>query len=583
MHSIENLKATLGRIDGKGYNAYKDLEGAYEFRWFTLHVDHAQGDPFASPSRLRARVPMQRAGYPRDVFNTRIRRIAFEDFVTRRTAQAVFRETRRKEQDAKGPTLIIDTPGQEVLERTCCRITNDWVEVRFYMNLPAAGRRILGRQARDVLCERIPEIIQKGLLWRSYSQKEPWAFVECVENQETIREKLDAMGLIAFIADGAVLPRESGVSQRPLARKEAVPFKSPDSLRVSIELPNPMRYDPRAERRITGMGVPKGVTLIVGGGYHGKSTLLKALERGVYPHVPGDGREYVVTTRRAVKIRAEEGRRVQRVDISPFIGRLPGGRDTRSFSTENASGSTSQAANIMEALEMGADALLLDEDTSATNFMVRDVRMQTLVPRENEPITAFIDRVREIHDSLGVSTVLVMGGCGDYFDVADLIVMMKEYAPSNVTEEARKVAAIHDTGRSAEAGPDAAWRMERIPLPAGFDSSLGKKRVKIEARGLDWIQYGAERIDVRDIEQIVDICQSRSVGVAIHLAATRFLDGKVPLRTALERLEGYLDENGMDLLDPYFRGETHPGSFARPRSLEIAAAVNRLRSVKFRG
>ena len=367
-NTIENLRRMLFRIDGKSFRAYKDLEGAHEFGWFTLYMDHVQGDPFAAPSLLRARVPMKRAGIPRDLFRNRIRRIALEDFAARQVDRAIVRESRRIQGSGKSGLISIDAGGQEVLERTACKVTPEWVEMRFFVGLPADGRSILGRQAQTLLCEALPDIVQRGLLWRRYPEKPAWAFVECVENQESIRDRLDELGLAAFVADGSILPRETGHTQRPLPGDRAVPFQSPASLRIRLELPNPVTRDPSASRSLTGMGIPKGVTLIVGGGYHGKSTLLKALERGVYPHIPGDGREYVVTSRHAVKIRAEDGRRVERVDISPFIDNLPGGVDTRAFSTDNASGSTSQAANIMEALEMGADTLLLDEDTSATNF-----------------------------------------------------------------------------------------------------------------------------------------------------------------------------------------------------------------------
>ncbi len=582
MTTIDQLRRTLFRIDGKAYKVYKDLEGTYDFGWFTLYMDHVQGDPFAAPSLLRARVPMNRASFPADLFRNRIRRIALEDYVARRMDLAVFRESRRIQGSGKSGMITIDSGAQEIFERTACKITPDWVEIRFFVGLPAAGRSILGRQARTLLCEALPDLVQKGVLWRSYPKESAWAFVECVENQDSIRHRLDEMGLVAFVGNGSILPREAGHSQHPMARDKAIPFTSPESLQVSMTLPNPVSRDAGSPRKITGMGVPKGVTLVVGGGYHGKSTLLRALERGVYFHIPGDGREYVITSPDAVKIRAEDGRRVELVDISPFIGDLPGGLDTSAFRTDNASGSTSQAANIMEAMEMGASTLLLDEDTSATNFMVRDARMQALVDKDFEPITPFIDRVRELYDTLGVSTVLVMGGCGDYFDAADRVVMMNEFVPREVTAEARTVAAAHPTGRRSETGPCTDWRLERKPVPAGFDASKGRKRVKIDAKALDTILYGSERINMRNVEQIVDFSQTRAVGTALHLAASRFMDGKTPLREVLEQLDRYLDKNSLDLLDPFHRGEKHPGTFARPRRYEIAAAMNRLRSVKFR-
>lgn len=331
---------------------------------------------------------------------------------------------------------------------------------------------------------------------------------------------------------------------------------------------------------VTGMGVPKGVTLIVGGGYHGKSTLLQAIERGVYPHIPGDGREYVVTSRDAVKIRAEDGRHVEQVDISPFISDLPRGRSTGAFSTDDASGSTSQAAGIVEALEVGATALLLDEDTSASNFMVRDARMQALVHKEHEPITPLVDRVRELADNLGVSTVLVMGGCGDYFDVADRVVMMREYVPQDVTGAARVIVRDYPTRRAVEVSAPLTRCADRVPLGESYDPSRGRRDVKIDAKSLDHIVFGRDPIDLRGVEQLVDMSQTRAIGHAIYLAAERFMDGRATLREVVEALEELLDREGLDLLDPFYRAGEHPGNFARPRKFEVSAAMNRLRRAR---
>jgi predicted ABC-class ATPase len=581
MNREERLRRTLSRIDGRGYKAYKDLEGSYDFGPFSLHIDHVQGDPFAAPSKVRVRVPMRHAALPTSLFSNSVRQMAFEDFLTRKVQRAIYGVLERGRGSGKSGLIAIDAGGQEVLERTTCKVTSHWVEARIYVGLPAAGRRILGREAEKILCDQIPKIVGQGLVWQNLPHEEAKAFVDCVENQEFIRGQLQKRGLIAFVADGAVLPRESGNSQSPLAQKEAILFESPHTLRVTVDLPNPLAGRSAPSHTISGMGIPQGVTLIVGGGYHGKSTLLQALERGVYSHIPGDGREYVVTCRDAVKIRAEDGRRIEQVDISPFITNLPRGLDTKGFCTDNASGSTSQAANIVEALEMGAQALLLDEDTSATNFMVRDVRMQALVNKAFEPITPFIERVHEIHDRFRVSTVLVMGGCGDYFEVADTVIMMREYLPQEVTAEARRVAGDHATGRRMESSPSPEWNLSRTPAPNSFDPSRGRKRVKVDAKARDQILFGTHMIDLRGVEQLVDSSQTRAVGLAIHLAADRFMDGKKALKEILDELEVYLDAKGLDLLDPFHRSERHPGSFARPRKFEIAAAINRLRAVRF--
>ena len=577
MPDSESLRRTLSRIDGRGYKAYKDIQGSYDFGGMTLHIDHVQGDPFAAPSKVRLRVPQDVARIPGDLFGSAVRRVALEDYLARCVRDAIRGTTGGRRGSGKSGLIEIDAGRQEVLERTAVVVTGDWVEARIQVGLPAAGRRVLGREAAEMLCDQAPEIAMQGLTWKHRPQRGARRFVECVENHQHIRGRLDDMGLVAFVSDGAVLPRRTGASDGPLPRDHSVLFQSPGELRVAIELPNP---SDDSARPITGMGIPKGVTLIVGGGYHGKSTVLKAIERGVYPHVPGDGREYAVTCRDAVKIRAEDGRRVESVDISPFIGTLPYGRSTTVFSTDDASGSTSQAANIVEALEVGAKVLLLDEDTSATNFMVRDARMQALVHKEHEPITPFLDRVRELYDVHGVSTILVMGGCGDYFDVADTVIMMRDYLPAEVTGDARRIAEGHATRRQRETLGAMPRCTDRVPLAESFDPSRGRREVKIDAKGVDIILFGREPIDLRGVEQLVDLSQTRAIGNAIHLATERFMDGTRTLREVVDQVEAFFDADGLDPLDPYHRQERHPGNFARPRKYEIAAAINRLRTVR---
>jgi predicted ABC-class ATPase len=578
--SAEDLRRVLRSIDGRGYKAYRELRGGFAFDSLVLYVDHVQGDPFAAPSKLRLRVPQQAAGLPQDLISNPVRRRALEDFLARQAAGFLRGGERRRRGSGKSGVVLVDAGGQQVLERTAAVATADWLELRVQAGLPAAGRRVLGREAEALLCEDLPQLAAASLRWAQLPQDEVRAFVDCVENQEHLRAQLAERGLVAFVADGALLPRESGASDRPLRAGEAVPFRSPPSLRVSLPLAHPFEDAAGRREALTGMGIPRGVSLIVGGGYHGKSTLLHALARAVYPHVPGDGREWVVSDARLVKIRAEDGRRVEQVDIAAFISDLPRGRDTGAFSSEDASGSTSQAANIVEAMEAGATGLLLDEDTCATNFMVRDARMQALVHKRDEPITPFLERVRELYERHGISTVLVMGGCGDYFEVADTVIAMREFEPEEVTEEARRIAAQSPSGRRTEAAGPFAAVTERIPRASSFDSSRGRRDVKIDARGLDRLAFGSDDIDLRCVEQLVDVSQMRATGYALHLAARRFMDGGATLRDVIARLEALLDAEGLDVLDPFHRGGHHPGNFARPRGLEVAAAINRLRSVR---
>jgi predicted ABC-class ATPase len=557
--SLEDLKRELRRIDGRGYRAYKDVGGRWAGDACEVLIDHVQGDPFAAPSRVRIRVAN---AWPVDLFENRVRHIALEDWLARRVADAIRRAAGGRRGSGKSGLVAIDAGGQEVVERTAVALDADGVEARLEVGLPARGRSVLGREAEAVLCDVLPEIAQRAL--EPGEEVEAADFVDGVECQEVLRAQLRERGLVAFVGDGAILPRQTGVSERPLAN--AVPFESPDALLVELELPH-------APHRVSGMGVPQGVTLIVGGGYHGKSTLMRAIQRGVYPHVPGDGREWVVSDPDTVKLRAEDGRRVERVDISPFIGELPGGRNTAAFCSDDASGSTSQAAGIVEAVEAGARVVLMDEDTCATNFMIRDARMQELVAAEDEPITPFLDRVRELWEVLGVSTLLVMGGSGDYFEAADHVIAMRAYRPHVVTERAREIAGERATGRRREARTPLATPTPRVPRADSLDPSRGRRDVKIDARSAEEVGFGEERIDLRAVEQLVERSQTRAVGYALEALRRRHLEGAT-LAQALDALETQLDGEGLESLSRRWI------DLARPRRHEVAAALNRLRTLR---
>jgi predicted ABC-class ATPase len=575
MRGEAELRAILGRIDGQGYGAYRDLAGSFRLGALELAIDQVQPDPFAAPSRVRLRVSQRDAGFEPALFEGRARRLALEDYLARVLAREIARR-RRGVGEGKSGVVAIDAGGQEVLERSAVVVRPDFVEARLSVGLPGEGRRVLGWDAAKLLCDELRQIARLALRASALPPREAADFVGCVEDQEHLRGELRAHGLVAFLADGAVLPRESGASDRPLA-SGALPLRAPDGLRVEL----PLAPRGGAARSVRGLGIPEGVTLVVGGGYHGKSTLLRALERGVYPHVPGDGREAVVTRGDAVKIRAEDGRRVERVDVSAFIGRLPGARAADAFSSDDASGSTSQAANIVEALEAGSRLLLLDEDTSATNFMVRDARMQALVAKEHEPITPFVDRVRELAERHGVSTVLVMGGSGDYLEAADTVIEMRDWQPRVATQAAREVARAHPTGRKPEGAAPFAMPAPRAPVPGSLDASKGRREVRIGVHGRELLEFGVEKIELRAVDQLVDPSQTRAIGFLLDQARRRFIDGKTGLPAILDALDALLDERGLDVLDPLAeRAPRHPGDFARPRRYEVAAALNRLRSLR---
>jgi predicted ABC-class ATPase len=589
----QDLARTLIGMDGRSYPSYKQLHGTHELGDLAVAIDHVQSDPYAPPSRVCVLVDAEDAALPQDLLETADDRIAVGDFLTRRFAAQL--RAAGADRDIR-----IDEPGQQVLARSSVLLTPDRVEVRLEVALPAAGRRIKGRAAARILTELLPEVARAALFHGEFdapTRDALRAHVVLLRDQEHLRASLRERGLIAFVGEGAILPRRSGDSDLPLeTRLGAVPFAVPESLRAEFALPS--------GRTVTGMGIPEGVTVIVGGGYHGKSTLLRAVERGVYPHIAGDGREWVLTRPDAVSIRAEDGRAVTGVDISPFITNLPTGTDTRAFSTTNASGSTSQAANLVEAVEAGASALLIDEDTSATNFMIRDERMRRLIPANREPITPFVDRIRPLYEERGVSTVLVAGGSGAFFDVADHVIALDEYVPRDVTAQARALAA-DDAGAAAAGGPVFAAAVSRVPARGGLGrgeeqgpdaagrgaqhrggrgpagrgaggSGRGKGPKPARARGLGQIQYGTETIELGAVVQLVDPSQTEAIARALDVLS-RELDGETSLAEALDALERRFDAEGLDWLSPH-RG--HPGRLARPRRHELLAAVGRYRRLK---
>lgn len=565
MPTSTDLRNLLARIDRRGYPAYKDTKGTYQFSGYVLSIDHVQSDPFAAPSQLSVRVSGRTAAFPPALYRTGPQRIALQDELTRRFGRQAEQASYQARGSGHSGLISVSRCGQEILERTACRLdpASGDILLRLEVGFPANGRTINARELEKILFELLPRCVETSLFYKNLDPRRLQAVSDLAEDQQYIRQALAERGLCAFVADGSLLPRASGVSALPL--KGGVPFCSPPELAVTLELPH--------RGAVRGMGIPRGVTLIVGGGYHGKSTLLKALELGVYGHISGDGREYVITDGTAVKIRAEDGRSIRDTDISMFINNLPNGKDTTHFSTEDASGSTSQAANVAEALEAGTALLLMDEDTSATNFMVRDELMQRVVHRDMEPITPFIHRVRELYERFGVSTILVAGSSGTFFHAADHIVQMDRYVPRDITALAkREAAAFPLEGAGLEPAREPGSR--RCPRPS--PEFRRGERVKLKPLGRDGVSVNRETVDLRYVEQLADGEQSAALGYCLIYAQQNLLDGRRDLRQVVRELEALLDRRGLEALCPDRAGVPF---LARPRTQEIFACFNRFRGL----
>lgn len=562
------LRRLLERIDGRGYPAYKDIRGAWALPDFTLEIRRVQGDPFAAPSAVAVLLDASAAGFPETATATSARRIGTACLLARTFAGQARRlgRTRRAGHGRSGEIAMAD-PGQVVLPQTAVLLAGDGgLEARFTVGLPANGRRVRGRDAASLLLETLPSLVASSLVAAAHDPEDVSLHAETNEDADFLRAQLPQHGLVAFVADGSLLPRRSGNDDRPLRRADAVPFGSPAAFKTSLERPN--------GPPVWGMGLPEGVTLLAGGGYHGKSTLLNAVARGVYNHRPGDGRERVVADATAMKVQAEDGRAVTGVDISPFIGTLPGGAGTTRFSTANASGSTSQAAAVVEALEAGARLLLIDEDTSATNFMIRDRRMQALVEGRDEPIIPFVDRARSLFEDAGASALIVIGGSGDYLDVADHVIGMAAYEPRDLTGRAREVAAAHPTGRLAETNPPRWPSGRRCPDPGSVRPERGRRRVAVKAHGTAGMEFGRERVQLAGVAQIVSEAQVRAIGLALARARAAMGTNRA-IEDVLATLRDWMDSGGLDAL-----GGDRRGDLAAPRVQEVAAALNRLRTLR---
>lgn len=617
MKSSSDLQRLLESIDRRSYPAYKDARGTYDFTDYTLSIDHVQGDPFASPSKLSVFIPHQKAGYPETYFDTPWKQTALEDYLVRQFYQEIAKFNFRAKGSGKSGLITTSHPGPEVLSRTACECSSKGITARFEAGFPANGRTINSGELIKILFDFLPRCVKSVFYHKNRKPGEVLSVIHLAEDQQFIREELQRLNLVSFVADRAILPRESGISSRPM--KGSVPFVSPDSLKVELNLPH---HGP-----ITGMGLRHGITLIVGGGYHGKSTLLKALESGVYNHVEGDGREYVITDGSAMKLRAEDGRSIQNTDISLFINDLPNKKDTRCFTTEDASGSTSQAAAVIEGIEAGSRAFLIDEDTSATNFMVRDDLMQKVISRSKEPITPFIERARDLYEKAGISTVMVAGSSGAYFYIADTILQMDCYEPYDITDKTKAFCAAYgaqpitsatgfslpskgrklNSGQSRRSMPESTGADgARTTAGNGRDGSYGKdngrgrdgsygrdngygrgggrrgssdsgsrdERIKVKVYGKDSLQVGKSPVDLRFVEQLIDSEQTNALAQMLRYCIEHQLLERYTVTDTVALLQKEITKGGLTAVSDTSYAAM---GLCMPRTQEIFACLNRYR------
>ncbi|WP_290942058.1 ABC-ATPase domain-containing protein [Fibrobacter sp.] len=512
---MKALYQKIRSLQGKNYGLYKSLaDRSWDFGDFVLDFLHVQGDPYAPASRIMIKSSLQMLGYPSEWGGTFERRLALSDFLFRRLGKVV-----REKYPGKDASIVFDAAGPEMLVRNSLWVDNGELRACLQVRLPGDGRKIQAEDAAEILTMVLPDLVSAGL-YNSYESKPEGVEPELLEYYRVLAERkeilsqLEERGLCAFVPDRAVLPRASGLSELPM--DGAVPFKAPAEMEVTLDV---------CGREIRGMGIPKGITVITGGAFHGKSTLLQALTKAVYPHVPGDGREGIVISESAVRVGVEDGRSVRGTDLSPFVRDLPGGISTKNFTTACASGSTSEAANLMEAMEAGSDAFLIDEDSSAVNFLIRDVRVRKLLGDDREPLIPLTDRIREIQ---GRSFILVAGACGDFLDLADNIIVMTSYkaecaringvaagiASGTVDGDSTDVAAKIVPGLPTFVEPQCRSFAEYVKplLPGLRPASAVERQVKVKISGDTLLQIGFLVSDTSKAGALVDRQQRFGAG-----------------------------------------------------------------------
>lgn len=575
MQSERELKEQLRNIDHKSYPLYKSLKGAYSFKNFVFHINHVQGDPFAAPSDVSVTVDVKKAGFPAYALKNALTKDTLADVILREFSKQINQFTFKAKGSGKSGLLSVSHPGQEVLKRTAAQVDDKEIVIRFSIGFPANGRTINARELDKIIFEYLPVCVEKALYYKNLDAKRLEEAIALAEDQQAIREQLKEKKLVAFIANGSVLPRESGISSHPM--KHAKVFTSPESLQVSMELPH--------KGTVYGMGIKQGITLIVGGGYHGKSTLLNALELGIYNHIAGDGREYVIADETALKLCAEDGRCIKNVDISMFINDLPNGMDTHAFSTLDASGSTSQAAGVIEGMESGSRLFLLGEDTSATNFMVRDAFMQRVVSMDHEPITPFLARARDLYEKAGISTILVAGSSGAFFHIADTVIQMDQYVPLDITKKAKDLCkefpiseekprpfVLPQSHRIMEKDKNGA--IKRRDYRSGAIKKDAPERLKVKTMGVEGFLIGKQNVNLHALEQLVDSEQTAALGQLLKYAVENLIDGKRTIAEIADDLEDKLAREGMQFTVGH---GALCGGYALPRKQEIYACFNRYR------
>ena len=563
MKNKDELYSKIDQINQQDAKQLQQLIGDYDFSRYVLKISRIDEPAETQHSLLVVSVPHFIAGFPLKLIETPVGRTALEDLLTRKVAEEIDKISAYDEDGISRRRLHITRPGQKILPRSSLVVTEEYVEARIYVRLPLRDGRILGGDMKTLFFEILPRVVNAALIFCNLDEDEITAAVNLMNDADHVRHLLATRGWVSFVADHARLSRVGDSDQPDLER--AIPLVVDEALARNVDVPH--------AGALRGFGVPAGLTLILGDAYSGRAELMHAIGDGIYNHVAGDGREMVITVPDAVYVKAEPGRSVQRVDISAFV--RPTGANPAAFTNIHADACAAQAASTIEALEVGARALLFEESDSAVEFLTRDARLGDLMPEADRTITPLSVLARRIVDQLGVS--LVIAGSStitDFIPVADTILRIANYKVSDVTQQAKALVAPPAT---APAGADvsALIAKKRSVVPSSIDPSAGRSELRIETEGMYQLHFGRNTIDLHGVVQLADEDQTRTIGRILYYAKTHYMDETHPISELLDSVDQDLSTEGLETLTRVLQGD-----LARPRRFEIAAALNRLPSLR---
>ena len=559
----------MAELDGQPFSEYKQLVGDFDFSRYVLKCTkiNLTGDEEEHPV-FSVRIPQTIAEVPQYLFDTPVRRTAMEDLLLRRLSSNIESIANYDHNGVARRHIHAASPNQKILPRNAVQLTKEYIELYVQITLPVRhmvieGESVIsidGEMVQRIFFDDLPEIISNSILYCNIDTDEADRFVNSMEDSDRLRQHLGASGQISFLAEGALPSRVAGSDSPDYERHSAVEID--EDLIEEVEVPH--------GGTVRGLGIPNGLTLILGESNSGRVDLTDAIAQGIYNHIPGDGRESIVTVADAVSIRSEVGRPVQQVDISAFATALPDGGNPESYSTPSAGSFTSQAASTVEVLEAGARVLVFDEHSSSSTFLSADTRVSPLLGDSSRNTLAA--RARQMVDELGISMVVAGSSLvAEFIPIADKILKVEDFRITDITEEAKALEIVPSAVANDNVNIGSMLSRSRWIMPSSIDPGIGREDLVIYADDPDFLQFGRSTIDLEAIKQIAAADQARAIGYVLYHAKLRYMDEGYPMREILDLVDRDLSNEGLNTLARDLRGD-----LARPRRYEVAAALNRL-------